>query len=69
MPVISCTKFGINQAILTVFSGVRAKKSPPPPVVEKAENVVGNRVKATPDVIKAQASDPLILFFFKHDQM
>ena len=32
--LISCTKFGINQTILTVFSGVRAKKPPP-----------GNRVK------------------------
>ena len=37
MPIISCTKFGINQIILTLFSMVWAKKSPPlpSPVAEK----------------------------------
>ena len=30
MPIIGCTKFGINQIILTVLSGVRAKRHPPP---------------------------------------
>ena len=37
MPIISCTKFGINQIILTLFSRVWAKKlpPPPPPIAEK----------------------------------
>ena len=43
MPVISCTKFGMNQTILTVFSGVQAKK--PPPELKKAENAVAIGLK------------------------
>ena len=35
MPIINCTKVGINQIILTVLPGVWAKKPPPPEVAEK----------------------------------
>ena len=35
MQIITCTKFGIIQTILTVLSGVRAKSPPPPPVAKK----------------------------------
>ena len=59
MPVLSCSKFGINQTILTVFSGVRAKK-PPPPWLKKAENAVGNRVKV---VVRACFEHTLLRMF------
>ena len=67
MPVISCTKFGVNQIILTVFSGF-GPKSPPYPSAEKnLLNAVGNRVHLIMDakalrnilILKLEASTNL----------
>ena len=49
MPIISCTNFGINQVILTLFFRVWSRKSnppppPPPPVAEKNLKCRKNRV-------------------------
>ena len=48
MPIISCTNFGINQVILTLFFRVWSRKPnpplPPPPVAEKNLKCRKNRV-------------------------
>ena len=45
MPLIMCTKFQINQMILTLFYGVWDKNTPPPPYLRKSYNAVGSRIK------------------------